>query len=103
RRRHTRFSRDWSSDVCSSDLEAGPFSRRFRRCPRNGRRVEKPQRPLCSTHGKARFRDAMTHPLASPETGLSHFTDSAAGAERVRTFAVLPSFKFFRLSPPTFW
>src|SRR5690606_40115925 len=24
RRRHTRFSRDWSSDVCSSDLE--PFS-----------------------------------------------------------------------------
>src|SRR5690606_40351998 len=23
RRRHTRFSRDWSSDVCSSDLEAG--------------------------------------------------------------------------------
>src|SRR5690606_40271311 len=23
RRRHTRFSRDWSSDVCSSDLVAG--------------------------------------------------------------------------------
>src|SRR5690606_39772109 len=23
RRRHTRFSRDWSSDVCSSDLELG--------------------------------------------------------------------------------
>src|SRR5690606_40186527 len=23
RRRHTRFSRDWSSDVCSSDLESG--------------------------------------------------------------------------------
>src|SRR5690606_39904113 len=22
-RRHTRFSRDWSSDVCSSDLAAG--------------------------------------------------------------------------------
>src|SRR5207302_2541099 len=28
RRRHTRFSRDWSSDVCSSDLElAGRFGR----------------------------------------------------------------------------
>src|SRR5690606_39745081 len=26
RRRHTRFSRDWSSDVCSSDLE---FRRRY--------------------------------------------------------------------------
>src|SRR5436309_12303558 len=31
RRRHTRFSRDWSSDVCSSDLRckgAGPRGRR---------------------------------------------------------------------------
>src|SRR5690606_40705901 len=34
RRRHTRFSRDWSSDVCSSDLladgvliDAGPLAR----------------------------------------------------------------------------
>src|SRR5690606_34849086 len=26
RRRHTRFSRDWSSDVCSSDLVPGLFS-----------------------------------------------------------------------------
>src|SRR5690606_39913898 len=25
RRRHTRFSRDWSSDVCSSDLFRGDF------------------------------------------------------------------------------
>src|SRR5690606_39769245 len=24
RRRHTRFSRDWSSDVCSSDLNGAP-------------------------------------------------------------------------------
>src|SRR5690606_21531792 len=28
RRRHTRFSRDWSSDVCSSDLSAMPSSPR---------------------------------------------------------------------------
>src|SRR5690606_40592268 len=28
RRRHTRFSRDWSSDVCSSDLSKN--SKRFR-------------------------------------------------------------------------
>src|SRR5690606_7211471 len=26
RRRHTRFSRDWSSDVCSSDLKISPQS-----------------------------------------------------------------------------
>src|SRR5690606_39891672 len=25
RRRHTRFSRDWSSDVCSSDLQRDEF------------------------------------------------------------------------------
>src|SRR5690606_40263655 len=28
RRRHTRFSRDWSSDVCSSDLVYGPTEAR---------------------------------------------------------------------------
>src|SRR5690606_22506078 len=27
RRRHTRFSRDWSSDVCSSDLRFGAIAR----------------------------------------------------------------------------
>src|SRR2546430_2739092 len=34
RRRHTRFDCDWSSDVCSSDLEANrsPFARMFRLC-----------------------------------------------------------------------
>src|SRR5258707_4036100 len=26
RRRHTRYWRDWSSDVCSSDLEEMPFA-----------------------------------------------------------------------------
>src|SRR5207302_4734190 len=28
RRRHTRFSRDWSSDVCSSDLHVRAFAKR---------------------------------------------------------------------------
>src|SRR5690606_40485607 len=30
RRRHTRFSRDWSSDVCSSDLRPEPWTRAAR-------------------------------------------------------------------------
>src|SRR5690606_39832754 len=30
RRRHTRFSRDWSSDVCSSDLETVTRRTRYR-------------------------------------------------------------------------
>src|SRR5690606_40500364 len=29
RRRHTRFSRDWSSDVCSSDLTPNACGRRL--------------------------------------------------------------------------
>src|SRR5690606_40269318 len=29
RRRHTRFSRDWSSDVCSSDLEVSDGTHHF--------------------------------------------------------------------------
>src|SRR5207302_8267173 len=53
RRRHTRFSRDWSSDVCSSDLGCGSakraslVTRRWRsacsptcRRPRRARRSE---------------------------------------------------------------
>src|SRR5258707_6804225 len=31
RRRHTRYWRDWSSDVCSSDLFARPDESTFRR------------------------------------------------------------------------
>src|SRR5207302_3937288 len=33
RRRHTRFSRDWSSDVCSSDLKAP--TENWRNLPKN--------------------------------------------------------------------
>src|SRR5690606_39952105 len=52
RRRHTRFSRDWSSDVCSSDLGptacpsgstgSHPRNQRYRRAlgPEPGRRSE---------------------------------------------------------------
>src|SRR5690606_39365255 len=37
RRRHTRFSRDWSSDVCSSDLEDEFQSRLLRAAEREAR------------------------------------------------------------------
>src|SRR5436305_13361355 len=36
RRRHTRCGRDWSSDVCSSDLEAGVDAPTFRTLVRRG-------------------------------------------------------------------
>src|SRR5690606_39590637 len=34
RRRHTRFSRDWSSDVCSSDLTRGAAQALWQRFPK---------------------------------------------------------------------
>src|SRR5690606_40865379 len=37
RRRHTRFSRDWSSDVCSSDLHASVVQERGSRGQRDWR------------------------------------------------------------------
>src|SRR5690606_40937864 len=36
RRRHTRFSRDWSSDVCSSDLSCGDHVKTIEREIGNG-------------------------------------------------------------------
>src|SRR5690606_7716556 len=46
RRRHTRFSRDWSSDVCSSDLERGrSVSKRGSFLARKSRAV------ICSVKG----------------------------------------------------
>src|SRR5690606_40346799 len=50
RRRHTRFSRDWSSDVCSSDLAQG------RRLPR-----------LLREAGLSGVRADAYFPLAAPE------------------------------------
>src|SRR5690606_39475601 len=48
RRRHTTFSRDWSSDVCSSDLTA--------------------HRAQASTHGVAKFApEACAGPLLAAE------------------------------------
>src|SRR5690606_16529847 len=56
RRRHTRFSRDWSSDVCSSDLAASSCpSRTWRppRPPRSERHAEPRRGPA---RGLFRFR-----------------------------------------------
>src|SRR5690606_40601289 len=36
-RRHTRFSRDWSSDVCSSDLKFGIDTRKVAAVPPAGK------------------------------------------------------------------
>src|SRR3712207_7516414 len=54
RRRHTRYWRDWSSDVCSSDLpRSGPSAPPARRSPPPGDVLE---RPLCRVPPRARER-----------------------------------------------
>src|SRR5690606_9666712 len=67
RRRHTRFSRDWSSDVCSSDLHAryGAARRRYR---------------------YLLYRSPVRHPLLSRRAGWT-FRDPDVG--RMREAAAL--------------
>src|SRR5205809_4676367 len=67
RRRHTRCSRDWSSDVCSSDLDPGAEprgARRSRAPPRTPRRARRARerRHRCRPPRRG-ARDARRRPL----------------------------------------
>src|SRR6266511_5176492 len=73
RRRHTRFSRDWSSDVCSSDLhgcglltEELPPARS--RAPRRGRKTGgKQDAPDCARrHTQAELQQLAGDPWVAP-------------------------------------
>src|SRR5690606_2691670 len=55
RRRHTRFSRDWSSDVCSSDLHAHALRPRREHAARS--RTHRRQQP--ATAGMTAIEDRM--------------------------------------------
>src|SRR5207302_4301209 len=55
RRRHTRFSRDWSSDVCSSDLVRD----RRRRLPRVGPARERDRATEQQALARARHGDVQ--------------------------------------------
>src|SRR5207253_8573469 len=58
RRRHTRWPRDWSSDVCSSDLRFGFFSERDRSRSREALQFSARQRKQRRLQGG--FRHATT-------------------------------------------
>src|SRR6266511_1575489 len=58
RRRHTRFSRDWSSDVCSSDLDLGLNERTsspIGPCEREHMRRVSPARAECTEQSEVVF------------------------------------------------
>src|SRR5690606_40883693 len=65
RRRHTRFSRDWSSDVCSSDLRSGSAarctarSRRSRAAIRMRRPAGRSAHPDCCSRASAADRKSV--------------------------------------------
>src|SRR5690606_39534947 len=70
RRRHTRFSRDWSSDVCSSDLEFSAADReqmieRARHIRDLGEKGSR-HRVSKSPHADGQYRQLMPSP---PKTG----------------------------------
>src|SRR5256884_6289021 len=65
RRRHTRCSRDWSSDVCSSDLLAQP--------PQHRHKSKKPAAPPC--------REGCKPETAAPQVAVGTPEDDAAEKE----------------------
>src|SRR3989337_3400272 len=95
RRRHTRFYRDWSSDVCSSDLDIshegrqavdesirGTQEARVRMERSEERRVGKEGRSRWSPYHykKKRTGQCTAVPRESPASGRrQHSTDSARG------------------------
>src|SRR5690606_40392528 len=66
RRRHTRFSRDWSSDVCSSDLRVDYRSQsKVAEEDLLGKGVRKSER----TGEASIVREGVEYPVAGPPSG----------------------------------
>src|SRR3712207_6876342 len=63
RRRHTRYWRDWSSDVCSSDLDPGGALRGSRQVagavPRSGGGAYPGLKPPAREDAERRFGDVL--------------------------------------------
>src|SRR5690606_41163527 len=80
RSRHTRFSRDWSSDVCSSDLERFHFlHREFGILDESSPSASNAQRPSASSPRPLRLkkRPLPLAPAIPPST-----TPSGGGGKR---------------------
>src|SRR5690606_10924578 len=71
RRRHTRFSRDWSSDVCSSDLSKRPRGRGY---PPGGEQ---------RTSSKSRLKKNFFPRIFEVSSKLASFLGAPHGGARV--------------------
>src|SRR5207302_4741004 len=74
RRRHTRFSRDWSSDVCSSDL--APTVAPARRCRAPGR----DRRRAGHSSSSCRQQGAFAQSFPFPEIAIGTAPANGCGA-----------------------
>src|SRR5256884_320679 len=85
RRRHTRCSRDWSSDVCSSDLGLGLRSFRFLGNPQLARSPRAPLPPAQTRwhRGRSRMADRLPHRQTWQPESLPHEIGRASCRERV--------------------
>src|SRR5690606_40732447 len=74
RRRHTRFSRDWSSDVCSSDLRDGCLGQR--------EELLAPLVARCGSEGPASLSRSELSQLFRSKKALSELHRYARSEER---------------------
>src|SRR6266568_4045011 len=88
RRRHTRWNCDWSSDVCSSDLEAGRATAEIERLTGAGRAASAEQDRLEIALGEGRAREltatARLGDLTREVERLREEVGRATGAGRER-------------------
>src|SRR5215208_1378968 len=99
RRRHTRWPRDWSSDVCSSDL-----SRRAPGCARSGRRAparDTACRSACAAAPSSRPRTRLRRPGRAPARRSQTRPESRAedGCYGPRALAEIKPFRALRYDP----
>src|SRR5205807_6660704 len=87
RRRHTRLQGDWSSDVCSSDLEGGSAVRRTQESDRTSSPTpaEIKVRSRAILPGSGRPEHQTTGPLPQPSATIHPARDDLVVALRRRT------------------
>src|SRR5690606_40634000 len=76
RRRHTRFSRDWSSDVCSSDLSYFPFIKSNRKMAEKKELTPEEIKALQDENKK------LSTDLKKAQDDLKKATDESAAKDR---------------------
>src|SRR2546422_9105948 len=97
RRRHTRCSRDWSSDVCSSDLD-GP--RDLGGGKRGGRDLveQRGEQVMIGAIDHRQLERRLAQGLGSPQTAETAAQDDHAGGRHAAMIQVVTKFTGIRYS-----